>query len=76
MKTLRSPQHQALIALLIGTRKKVGLTQEAVARRLGRPQSFVAKVEGLERRLDVVEFLAFVRALGADPSVLIRRLEK
>jgi hypothetical protein len=41
---------------------------------LKKPQSFVAKYEGGERRLDVVEFIAIVRALGADPLKLIAAL--
>lgn len=46
MKTLRSPQHKALIAELRRVRKLAGLTQAALAGRLGVAQSFVAKVEG------------------------------
>lgn len=34
-------------------------------------QSFVAKYEGGERRLDVVEFIVIARALGADPLKLM-----
>ena len=56
---------------MIGARKAAGLTQHALARRLKKPQSFVAKYEGGERRLDVVEFIAIARALGADPLKLM-----
>ncbi|NLG56497.1 MAG: helix-turn-helix transcriptional regulator [Rhodococcus sp.] len=73
-KTIHSPQHQKLRELLVAARRKAGLTQHEVAERLGRPQSFVAKVEGGERRLDVIEFVDLVRALGADPVKLLRRL--
>ena len=66
-KTIRSPQHQALLDLLVAVRKEAGLTQVAVAERLERPQSFVAKVENGERRLDLVEFVALVEALNAEP---------
>ena len=38
------------------------------------PQSFVAKYEGGERRLDVIEFIAIAQALGADPFKLLREL--
>jgi Helix-turn-helix len=37
--------------------RKAGLTQQALAKRLGQPQSFVAKYEGGERRLDVLDRL-------------------
>ncbi|TIP99912.1 MAG: helix-turn-helix transcriptional regulator [Mesorhizobium sp.] len=55
-KSLRSPRHQRFLAQLISLRKAKGLTQTQ-AEKLGRPQSFVAKYEGGERRLDVIEFL-------------------
>ena len=73
-KTLRSPRHEALIALLVKERKKAGLTQADVAKRLRRYQSFVATVEGGQRRIDVVEFLDFADAIGFDPRDAIRRL--
>lgn len=63
----------AFCALMIGARKAAGLTQQALALRLKKPQSFVAKYEGGERRLDVVEFVAIARILGADPVKLIAR---
>jgi transcriptional regulator with XRE-family HTH domain len=75
-KSIHSAEHIALRQLLIGARKKVGLTQAEVAGRLGRPQSFVAKYEGGERRLDVLEFVTVVRALEADPVRMLRQLLK
>ena len=60
---------------MIKARKKAGLTQHEVAKRLKRPQSFIAKYEGGERRIDVVEFLAITRAIGADPVMILRALK-
>lgn len=71
-KSIHSPQHQKLRELLTAARKKAGLTQAEVAERLGRPQSFVAKYEGGERRLDVVELIQVARAVGTDPARLVR----
>lgn len=48
------------------------MTQQAVADKLGKPQSYVAKVEGFERRLDVIEFLEFAKAIGFDPWPAVR----
>ena len=59
---------------MIAARKKAGLTQHDVAKRLRKPQSFVAKYEGGERRIDVVEFIAIMRVIGADPVRLLRAL--
>jgi transcriptional regulator with XRE-family HTH domain len=73
-KSIHSPQHVKLRELLVAARKKAGLTQQDVADQLGRPQSFVAKYEGGERRLDVIEFLQVAAVLGADPARLVRAL--
>ena len=72
MKSLRSNKHQKLIALLTTARTKAGLTQQQLADQLGKPQSYVAKYEGGERRVDVVEFLAIADALGIDPANAVR----
>jgi transcriptional regulator with XRE-family HTH domain len=69
-KSVHSPDQVAFCELMVGARKSAGLTQEALSRRLKKPQSFVAKYEGGERRLDVVEFIAIASALGADPLKL------
>ena len=53
-------------SMLKAARKAKRLTQEQVAGRLGRPQSFVAKYENGERRLDVVEFLDVAETLKLD----------
>jgi transcriptional regulator with XRE-family HTH domain len=71
-KSIHTPQHQKLRELLIAARKKANLTQAEVAERLGRPQSFVAKYEGGERRLDVIEFIEVARAIGIDPVKMLR----
>jgi len=72
--SLRSPRYQHLRELLISARRAAGLTQHEVAERLGRPQSFVAKYEGGERRLDVIEFIAVSEALGRHPLEIMKEL--
>jgi transcriptional regulator with XRE-family HTH domain len=74
LKSLRSPDHLHLIQLLVAAREKAGLTQQQLADRLDRHQSFVAKYEGGERRIDVIEFLAISRALEADAARMVREL--
>jgi hypothetical protein len=39
-----------------------------------KPQSFVAKYESGERRLDVIEFLGIASAIGADPVRILKAL--
>lgn len=73
-KSIYDAEYQTLIEALKAARKSAGMTQQNLADRLGRPQSFVAKVEGCERRLDLVEFLHFCRAIGADPGTFFAGL--
>jgi len=75
-KSVHSLDQAAFCELMIKARKAAGLTQHDLAKRLKKPQSFIAKYEGGERRLDVVEFLAIVRAIGADPVRILRALQK
>jgi hypothetical protein len=75
-KTLGSPRHKALIDLLIQKRETAGLTQADLAERLGEYQSFVARLESGERRVDVVEFLELAEVLGFDAAKAIARLKK
>jgi transcriptional regulator with XRE-family HTH domain len=62
--------------LLVQARRDAKLTQVALAKKLGRPQSFVSKFESGERRLDVAEFLDVARALGLDAAQAIADLER
>ena len=71
-KSLKSAEYQRLVELLVATRHKSGIRQHALAKKLRRPQSFVAKYEGGERRLDLIEFITLAEALGADPIKLFR----
>jgi transcriptional regulator with XRE-family HTH domain len=48
-------------------REQRGLTQADVAARLGKPQSFVSTYERGQRRVDILEFVTIVAAVGADP---------
>ena len=73
-QSLRTPRQKRLQALLAEVRKARKLTQTDVAGRLNRPQSFVAKYEGGERRLDVVEFVEVAEALETEPCALLARL--
>jgi transcriptional regulator with XRE-family HTH domain len=71
-KSLKSPEYARLVAMLVAVRHAAGVRQQKLAEKLGKPQSFIAKYEGGERRIDLVEFIAIARALDADPVKLFR----
>ena len=75
LKTIYHPQYVALIELLIQARKALSLTQLQLAATLGKQQSYIAKVEICERKLDVLEFIEWWRALEQVPSDLIKQIE-
>jgi len=74
LKSIHSPEQLAFRRLLIEVRRKAGLTQAELAKRLKKPQSFVAKYEGGERRIDVLEFIAITQAMRAEPTKLLKTL--
>jgi transcriptional regulator with XRE-family HTH domain len=74
-KSVHSESQSALCELMIKARKSAGLTQRELATRLRKPQSFVAKYEGGERRIDVVEFLTICQTIGADPAKFLKALK-
>ena len=55
-------------------RKDAELTQQELAERLKKPQSFVAKYEGGERRLDVIELQEIAKILKLDAEVLLKAI--
>ena len=55
-------------------REDANLTQRALGRRLGRPQSWVYNCETANRRVDVAEFARWCRACGALPAAALAQL--
>lgn len=59
-------RYRWMVDQLVRARKDQGLSQEAVASRLGKPQQYVSRYEVGERRLDMVEFLDAAQTLNVD----------
>ena len=75
-KTLVTERHQRLIALIIEAREKSGMTQTELAEVLGEYQSFVARLESGQRRLDVIEFIRLAEILNFDANKVITEVRK
>ncbi|GAB1234116.1 helix-turn-helix domain-containing protein [Ferrigenium sp. UT5] len=71
----RDTRYEHFQGALIEARQKNNLTQQEVASRIGKPQSYVSKYESGERRLDVVEFLDVCKALCVKPISILKRLD-
>jgi len=76
MKLISNHAYYIFRRCMVAARKEAQLTQEALAKSLQKPQSFVAKYENGERRLDVVEFLIVIRVIGVDPCALLSKVEQ
>ena len=75
MKSVFTGEYELFLRRLIEARQAAGLTQQDMATRLNRLQSFVSKYERGERRLDVVEFVAICRVLDIDSCTIVREIE-
>ena len=71
-KSVFTDAYASVLATLIALRKQSGVSQVELAARLGKTQQFVSYLERAERRVDIVEFYAIVKALGADPETVFR----
>ena len=69
--SLHDPRYKRLIAVLVAARKDAGLTQRDVATRLKQPPSYIGKVESRQRRLDLIELVDLVEAIGEKPPKFI-----
>jgi transcriptional regulator with XRE-family HTH domain len=76
MKSVFSHEYDMLRRCMIAARKEAQLTQATLAKSLKKPQSFIAKYENGERRLDVIEFLVVTRVIGVDPCEILRKVEQ
>ncbi|HEX9963834.1 MAG TPA: helix-turn-helix transcriptional regulator [Allosphingosinicella sp.] len=73
-RSTHTEPYKILLEVLIDARKRAGVTQTELARRLKRPQPYMSMVERGERRVDVIQFYAIMKALGADPEEVFREL--
>ncbi|WP_145519861.1 helix-turn-helix domain-containing protein [Yersinia mollaretii] len=74
MASIYSEEYQQVVKTLRQARIEKGISQQRLAEALNRPQSFVAKVENGERRLDFVELIHIARLLSIDESLLISKI--
>ncbi|HEX3365598.1 helix-turn-helix transcriptional regulator [Phenylobacterium sp.] len=67
-KSVFSDAYALVIDHLVELRRAQQVSQVELARRIGKTQQWVSFIERRERRLDVVQFYALVKALGGDPE--------
>ena len=75
-KSIHTPQHKHLLALLRELRLEAGLSQVTLAARIRKDQTFVSKYESGERRLDILELREVCKALGMTLNQFVGKLER
>jgi transcriptional regulator with XRE-family HTH domain len=76
VNTIRTKRHAKLVEALIEARRDAGIRQADLARLVGKTQTFVARFESGERRIDLVEMAALCEIYGVDPCKMFRQVLK
>jgi transcriptional regulator with XRE-family HTH domain len=75
MNSIWSPPYVLLRAKLREMREQAGITQVQLAAHLGKPQSYVSKVESGERQMDFLEVRNYCVACKRDFVEFVTMLE-
>jgi transcriptional regulator with XRE-family HTH domain len=62
-----SDEYDTLPQTLREYRRRAGLSQKQLARRMNRSATHIQKLETRQRRVEIVEFCRFIWAVGGDP---------
>jgi len=71
-KSAYSKEYKEIIECLKKARLESGLSQQEVADKLNKPQSYISKIESGERRLDVAEIKSFASIYKKSISYFIQ----
>lgn len=75
-KSVFTDEYRFFLTMLVEERRKAGLSQQQVAERLNRPQSYVSRYESGQTRIDAVELVRLGRAIGFDASRIVHAIEQ
>ncbi len=75
-KSQHNRMYRVLPGFLRELREKTGLTQRQLGKRLNKPQSYIYNCETANRRVDITEFILWVKACDIDPKKVFNKLLK
>ena len=67
-KTIHSNDYMKLVTWLKSARHQKGLSMRELADKLDVSHSWIGKIEQMERRLDVLEYIRLCQCIGIDPA--------
>ena len=71
-KSVYTKDYKEIIERLKTARIEAGLAQQEVADKLGKPQSYISRIESGERRLDVAEMKKFASIYKKDTNYFLK----
>lgn len=74
LKTINDPHYKQFLVRFRQAREAANLSQEELALRLGKHQTFVSKIETAQRTLDLLDFLRWTKETGSDEIRLLQEL--
>ena len=70
--SIYSKDHKYIVEQLKKARQEAGLDQIEVAKRLGRSQSYLSKIESGQRKIDVIQMKKFAKLYNKDINYFIK----
>lgn len=71
-KTIYSKEHKYIVGQLKKARKMANLSQEEVAKILGKTQSYISKIESGQRKVDVIQLKEFAKIYKKDITYFVK----
>lgn len=75
IKTIHDTKYEKMIEWLVSLRKERGLTVRDIGALIGEHHQLVSRIETLQRKLNVYEYIQYCEALEINPDVGIEILK-
>jgi len=76
VKTIHNKRHKRLVEAIVRKRKEAGIRQVQLAKKLKRSQTWIARLESGERRIDVIELIELAEVIGFNAPDLVASLQE
>lgn len=73
-KSVFTEAYASFLKVLIAARRRAGVSQVELGRRVGRDQPFISLIERGVRRVDLIEFCVLARGIGIEPTDLLAEI--
>ena len=75
-KTIFDKRYVKFVSELVKIRHSKGWSQRDLAKRVGVNHNFIARIEIRDRRLDLIEVIDYMKALGLSKAEIIKKISE